>query len=169
MKKILFTLFATLTIFMSNTFAGEMKEGTYGLGWYSASAPVGGRYWVSPKIGLDIGLGFADKNVLGAQDSRFHLNLGAIFNVVETEKANFFIRPGLEMQTNARTDANGKAASKMIISADLGAEYFLTDHLSLSYGHGLQIEQVKGSDDLGISALRALGADNLGFHFYFNK
>ena len=169
MKNILFSLLTFFILLSTISFAGEHKQGTIGLGWYSASAPVGGRYWVSPNIGIDLGLGYADKNVLASTDSRFHVNIGAIIDVVQTDQANFFIRPGIEMQTNARTDAKGKQASKMIISADLGAEYFLTGNLSLSYGHGLQIEQISGSDDLGISALRALGADKLGFHFYFNK
>ncbi len=83
--------------------AAEPKAGTIGFGWYSMSAPVGGRIWVSPMVGVDLGFGFADKNVLGATTDRFHFNLGFPVNVVKTEKVNFFIRPGVELKTNART------------------------------------------------------------------
>jgi hypothetical protein len=148
--------------------AAEPKSGTFGLGWYSISAPVGGRVWISPMVGVDLGLGYADKNVLGTAKDRFHVNLGIPVNVVMTEKVNFFIRPGVELQTNART-VGTEVKSKMIITADLGAEWFVTENFSLTVGHGLQFEQLSGPDDkFGMSALRALSFENVGFHFYFN-
>src|SRR5512138_187415 len=135
--------------------AAEPKPGTFGLGWYSLSAPVGGRVWVSPMVGVDLGLGFADKNLLGAANDRFHINVGIPVNVIMTEKVNFFIRPGVEFQTNARTVGTA-LKSKMIITADLGVEWFVTEKFSLTAGHGLQVEQLSGPDDkVGISALRA--------------
>jgi hypothetical protein len=148
--------------------AAELKPGSFGLGWYSLSAPVGGRVWVSPTVGVDLGLGYADKNVLGTSRDRFHINIGLPVNVVMTEKVNFFVRPGVEFQTNART-VGTEVKSKMIITADLGAEWFVTEKFSLTVGHGLQFEQLSGPDDkFGVSALRALSFENVGFHFYFN-
>lgn len=168
MKRILTLALFVAIIATTSTQAAEPKAGTFGLGWYSASAPVGGRVWVSSHVGIDLGLGFADKNFLGAEDSRIHINVGLPVNVVTTEKVNFFIRPGVEFQTNARVVA-GERKSKMIITADLGAEWFVTDQFSLSVGHGLQIEQLSGPEDkTGFSALRALSFENVGFHFYFN-
>jgi hypothetical protein len=165
MKRLsILALFAILTTSLS---AGEIKPGTFGLGWYSPSAPVGGRVWVTPQIGIDLGLGFADKNFLGGDKDRFHVNIGIPVNVVETEKVNFFIRPGFEYQSDNRIVA-GDVKSTMIITADLGAEWFVTDQFSLSVGHGLQFAQVSGDEDKwGISALRALGFESVGFHFYF--
>ena len=103
--------------------AAEPKPGMFGLGWYSLSAPIGGRVWATPRVGVDLGLGYADKNLLGAANDRFHVNVGVPVNVVMTEKANFFIRPGIELQTNART-VGTDVKSKMIITADLGVEWF---------------------------------------------
>lgn len=154
-------------------YAGGPKSGTFGLGWYSSTAPVGGRVWITPQVGLDIGLGFADKNALSGMsgtsvsDSRVHINVGIPVNVVTTERVNFFIRPGVEYQTNSRL-VNGEMKGTTIITADLGAEWFVSDAMSLSVGHGLQFQQFSGSDDWGITALRALSFENLGFHFYFN-
>lgn len=159
----LFLFFAAIP----SAFAGEPKAGTFGLGWYSPTAPVGGRVWLTPQIGLDLGLGFANDKALGAADSRVHLNVGLPVNVVATEKVNFFIRPGVEYQTNSRLDASNEQAATMIVTADLGAEWFVTDRFSLSVGHGLQFFQLSGSDDWGITALRALSFENVGFHFYF--
>lgn len=166
MKKI-YSLIALITLlFSTSSFANDMK---YGLGWYSVSAPVGGRVWVTPEVGIDLGLGYADKNALGSTKDRFHLNLGVPVNVVKANNVNFFIRPGIELQTNARVVA-GESKSKMIITADLGAEWWITQNFTLSVGHGLQFEQVNDATDdskWGITALRALGFNNLGFHFYF--
>jgi len=124
--------------------------------------------WVSPMVGVDLGLGFADKysNPAAAKE-RFHVNVGIPVNVVTTEPVNFFIRPGVEFQTQSRT-VNNEVKSTIIISADLGAEWFVSDQFSLSVGHGLQIQQVAGTDDnWSITALRALSMNNVGFHFYF--
>lgn len=164
---IIFTL-ALITI-SSSLYAADPKPGQLGLGWYSTSAPIGGRIWVSEMVGVDIGLGFADKNALKSDKSRFHINVGVPVNVVRTEKVNFFIRPGIEYQTNSRV-VGAEVKGTAIISADLGAEWFVTDQFSLSVGHGLQLEQVTvaGEDKWGITGLRALGFNNLGFHFYFN-
>lgn len=156
-----------LIVSAPTAFAGEPKTGTFGLGWYSPTAPVGGRVWVSPQIGIDIGLGFANDKALGGPDSRIHVNIGIPVNVVTTEKVNFFIRPGVEYQTNSRLDAAGATTGTTIVTADLGAEWFVSSQFSLSVGHGLSFFQLSGSDDWGITALRALSFDNVGFHFYF--
>lgn len=168
MKRSVAFLAFTLATLAASTHAAEPNVGTFGLGWYSMSAPVGGRVWISPMVGVDLGLGFADKNLLGSTNDRFHINVGIPVNVVMTDRVNFFIRPGVEFQTNART-VGAEVKSKMIITADLGAEWFVTDKFSLTVGHGLQFEQLSGPDEkFGISALRALSFENVGFHFYFN-
>jgi hypothetical protein len=169
MKRILFVPLLTFLVVSSLSFA-QSNNTRFGLGWYSISAPVGGRILFNNTVGVDFGLGYADKNVLGSSDNRFHINLGLLFNAVKTGDVNFFIRPGVELQTNART-VGEEMKSKIILTADLGAEWFVTKQLSLSVGHGLQFEQVSDPTDdskWGLSALRALGFSNVGFHFYFN-
>lgn len=163
---ILFILLA-VTAGAPAAFAGQPVAGTFGLGWYSPTAPVGGRVWVSPQIGIDIGLGYANDKALGGADSRVHINVGIPVNVVTTEHVNFFIRPGVEYQTNSRLDAAGAMTGTTIVTADLGAEWFVSSQFSLSVGHGLSAFQISGSDDWGITALRALSFDKVGFHFYF--
>jgi hypothetical protein len=167
--KHIYTLIAILTLTLSSlSFAGE-KDIKYGLGWYSVSAPIGGRIWFTPDVGLDLGLGYADKNALGSTKDRIHINVGIPVNVVKVKDVNFVIRPGIEFQTNARVVA-GELKSKMIITADLGAEWWITENFTLSVGHGFQFEQLDHPTDDSkwrISALRALGFNNVGFHFYF--
>lgn len=170
MKRILFIPLLTFLLVSSLSFGQEHSKVRFGLGWYSISAPIGGRVLINNNVGIDLGLGYANKNALGTTDDRFHINLGVLFNAVKAGDVNFFIRPGVELQTNARSVGN-ELKSKLIVTADLGAEWFVTDQLSLSVGHGLQFEQVSDATDdskWGISALRALSFSNVGFHFYFN-
>lgn len=166
MKKLFMVLFALLIVGSSQSIA----QAKFGLGWYSMSAPVGGRLWFNDKVGIDLGLGFANDKLVGGDDSRFHINAGVVFNAIKAGEVNFFIRPGVEYQTNAIT-VDGELSGKLIVTADLGAEWFVTDQFSLSVGHGLQFEQLSSPEDSaewGISALRALSFSNVGFHFYFN-
>jgi len=170
MKQMFLILLTVLLLTSSSSFAQEEDKTKFGLGWYSLSAPIGGRVWFNNNVGLDLGLGYADKNFLGSSDDKFHLNIGIIYNAVKAGNVNFFIRPGIEIQTNARLVGN-ETKPKMIVTADLGAEWFVNDQFSLSVGHGLQFEQLNDATDdskWGISALRALSFSNVGFHFYFN-
>ncbi len=167
MKSSITTIMFLLFSVVPTALAGAPEPGTFGLGWYSPTAPVGGRIWVSPQIGIDVGLGFANDKALGGADSRVHVNVGIPVNVVTTGDVNFFIRPGVEYQTNSRTDAGGAMTGTTIVTADLGAEWFVSNRFSLSVGHGLSVFQLSGSDDWGITALRALSFDKVGFHFYF--
>jgi hypothetical protein len=131
MKKIYIAILALLI----STSAFAQSGPKFGLGWYSMSAPVGGRLWVSPVIGIDLGLGYADKKLLGADNDRFHLNAGIVFNAVKAGDANFFIRPGIELQSNGRT-VGSETKSKLIVTADLGVEWFVSEQILLSVGHG---------------------------------
>lgn len=166
MKKIYLALFAVA--FSASIYAQSAPK--FGLGWYSVSAPIGGRLWLNPLVGVDFGIGYADKNFLGSTKDRFHLNAGLVFKAVKAGNANFFIRPGVEFQSNGRM-VGTEYKSKLIVTADLGVEWFATDQFSLSVGHGLQFEQLSDPSDeskWGIAALRALSFNNVGFHFYFN-
>jgi len=145
---ILFILLA-VTAGAPAAFAGQPVAGTFGLGWYSPTAPVGGRVWVSPQIGIDIGLGYANDKALGGADSRVHINVGIPVNVVTTEHVNFFIRPGVEYQTNSRLDAAGAMTGTTIVTADLGAEWFVSSQFSLSVGHGPRVRTTGASPPSG--------------------
>lgn len=170
-RKILWSL-SLLALVSTALVAGEHRGGTVGMGWYSASAPIGARIWISPRIGVDLGVGFADKTSLGTSEGRLHFNFGVPIDIVQTERVNFFFRPGVEIQTNSRqvgTPAGPESKSSTFVTLDFGAEWYVTDQFSLSVGHGLSIEQSGSTDDWGVTALRALSFENVGFHFYFSR
>ncbi len=56
-KKILF-LTVALSLIATAAMAHDVT-GRMGLGFVSTDAPVGGRYWMNEKIGIDAGIGFS--------------------------------------------------------------------------------------------------------------
>jgi len=114
MKKIL-PLGLALGFFVFGSAWGVDKKGKFGLGFFNDDAPLGGRYWVTDKIGIDFGFGIDLRNVV---DSTVSINLaplkapnpgkktlseirldgGVPFNVIQMEKVNFLIRPGFTYQ-----------------------------------------------------------------------
>ncbi|HKQ19740.1 MAG TPA: hypothetical protein VJW75_08340, partial [Candidatus Eisenbacteria bacterium] len=57
MKRILLALTVSLLALPSSSFAVD-KTGHLAVGYFNPDAPLGIRYPISPKVGLDIGLGF---------------------------------------------------------------------------------------------------------------
>ena len=60
MKRILFIPLLTFLLASSLSFGQEHSKTRFGLGWYSMSAPVGGRVLINNKVGIDLGLGYAE-------------------------------------------------------------------------------------------------------------
>ena len=55
MKRILFIPLLTFLLASSLSFA-QSNNARFGLGWYSMSAPVGGRVLINNTVGIDLGL-----------------------------------------------------------------------------------------------------------------
>jgi len=159
--------------------------GKYGLGYFSSDAPVGGRIWATPELGIDVGIGFESVDIWEGSDktsaTSFWFEIGFPYVVVNTERANFFVRPGLLFgQLDDRVYGFGGLDEKwttMTFSLAPGAEVFFGDHFSLEAGHGIAIDMQKYPDDpvygdrAGESETRIRtfgeGISYLGFHFYF--
>jgi hypothetical protein len=170
--------------------------GKYGLGYFKSEAPVGARFWVSPQLGIDVGVGFESKSVYlptyGATDTTynketgmsFYAEVGFPYVIFDTERANFFIRPGFMLGMLDDRIADGGTGmldekwTLMSFSLAPGAEIFFGDNFSLEAGHGIAIDMLKAPDADGIpeylrgetiTTIRSFDASvtYLGFHFYF--
>jgi len=112
MKKV---LFLALGVFLFFGTAGAVdKKGKIGIGFFNDDAPIGARWWVSERIGLDLGFGLHLRNVVDStQDTNlstsnqepskkslldFRFDAGLPVNLARTEKVNFLIRPGVSYQ-----------------------------------------------------------------------
>lgn len=195
MKRILFTLAAALLALPSISSAQTDRSGKVAIGYFDPEAPLGARYQVSQKVGLDLGFGFAQAEIGDdpttatpgdeKKNLQLHIEAGVPFTLIQRDHVNFFFRPGVLFrfiptynQATVPDPYEKKTESESAVSLILGAEWFPTDDLSLSVGHGLQFVSSKGVDanDLttgeqesstSINGLQALDLTRIGFHFYF--
>ncbi|MBD3402670.1 hypothetical protein GF420_07225 [candidate division GN15 bacterium] len=190
MKRLLITLAVALLVIPVGIDAKDMNR-KYGLGYFNTDAPVGGRIWVSPTIGIDLGVGFEGKTIYESANggdpekstaTSFWFEAGVPIVVFPSERANFFIRPGVQVASlDNRIYGEGPSDAKwtrITPSATLGAEVFFGDHFSLEAGHGIAVDITSVPDEDGITEVRRGESETefrtfdasiayLGFHFYF--
>lgn len=194
MRRILLALTVSLLALPSSSLAVD-KTGHLAVGYFNPDAPLGIRYPISPKVGLDIGLGFAqaeisdDPTTATVDDEKknlqLHIEAGIPLTIMDRENVNLFFRPGVLFRFiptyNRDTGLDPyekKSESETDVSLILGAEWFPTGDLSLSVGTGIEFESSKGvsANDLttgdlesssSINGLQALDITRIGFHFYF--
>jgi hypothetical protein len=150
--------------------------GRFSLGYFDSDAPVGIRYWVTEKIGFDLGLGFESVDLGEENGTSFWLEAGVPFIVYPTDRANFFIRPGIQFASlDNRVYGSGPLDEKWTVFTLLltpGAEVFFGEHFSLQAAHGLAIRITSPPDEISEDSSTDFGSlagsiTMLGFHFYF--
>jgi hypothetical protein len=163
MKKVLFFTVA-LSLIATAAMAHDVT-GRFGLGFVSTDAPVGGRYWLNEKIGIDGGLGFSSIDTGDGSSSTFVLNAGVpiVFNAA-ADRVNFLIRPGIQFTSL-------EAGTIIELSGALEFEVFVTDDFTVSAAHGIAIDM--NSPDVGDSSTNfGLFGNNwtaFGFHYYMKS
>ena len=113
MKKV---LLLALGLFLFFGTAGAVdKKGKIGAGFFNDDAPVGARYWITDRFGIDLGFGINLRNVVDSTRdtnlipliaieptkktlTEFRFDAGLPVNLVRTEKVNFLFRPGFSFQ-----------------------------------------------------------------------
>lgn len=168
--------------------------GRLGLGYFSTDAPIGFRYWIGSRLGLDLGVGFNSRDVSNLATAGpagsvaytdevvftdFSVDVGIPMNLMMRTRTNLFFRPGVIYSTRPQfygpETANtarfrGKEKS-MDFSGTFGVEFWLWDHLSLCVGEGVSYVLTTPADPAVDSHFqithRALALSNVGFHFYF--
>jgi hypothetical protein len=148
----------------------------WGFGYYTGSAaPLGVRVWLGPKTGLDLGVGFSSTD-LGAESAmRLAAEIGVPIILMPTERANFFVRPGLLFESVDDRLVTGTTDEKWTViepSVSLGAEVFFGNNFSLEAASGVAFSIQSPPDSVGTDSFTDFGsfADGiaeLGFHFYF--
>lgn len=187
MKKVLLLTLGIALFVGASTSAVDMT-GKYGLGFWTAESAVGGRYWINEKVGFDLGVGFmmedctlTDENGEPKDETAktISFDVGLMYVVFPTDRANFFIRPGLMykmhddevyVDPNVGMETEFDTESWMMVSATLGAEVFFGDHFSLTAGHGLYFHTYSpAGDGDSETTIGTFGNSltNVGFTFYF--
>jgi hypothetical protein len=170
MKKALF--FTVLFCLVAGTALAHDVTGRIGLGFDTSQAPIGLRYFFSPKIGVDIGVGFDSNEVdIGGDTEKFtdfSIAAGLPIRIHETgDRVNFNFLP-LLMYTSS--DQGDESDTFFDILAALEFEAFVTNDLSVSAIMGIGIEMFSPADDTDESTtdIFTVGSNltEFGVHYY---
>ena len=191
LKRILaFAAFAA--IFVPATSQAVDHKGQWAAGFYDYNAPLGLRYQFGEKAAFDFGLGFDtredDDNASTDPNATktfltYDVEVGVPVTLVKTDRADFFFRPGLLWESvpyqldDGTNPVTNERASDITFKLHLGAEWHATDNLSLSVGHGIEIDSSHGTfagqlrsvkpESSTTWSTQGMGITDIGFHWYF--
>lgn len=149
--------------------------GHYGIGYFTSSAPLGGRYWTDRNTAFDVGLDGAFSS--GDLDAyRYGFELGYVKALAHYHYSVVFGRAGVGFRY---LDTLGSASTKgrydLNTNAFLGAELFLGafgfPNVSLQGGYGVQMAYTyQGGSALLIGTVpggvSVVSSGTFGFHIY---
>lgn len=169
---------------------GEAPHRSFGLGFHSASAPIGGRWWVAPNWGVDLGFtvgadrvstvadtdldGFPDQDI---EDTLAHwgVEAGMPWTLWRWGGVRTNLRPGLgfftEDDVTTFVDIGARRKRNTIqASAHLEVELFIGRNISLSAAQGIEFSHssLDVPDAADQWSIETVGSDfaTLGFHVY---
>lgn len=105
------------------------------LGFHNVEAPVGIRWWLNDKVGLDGGLGIASDDQGAESVSSFTIDAGVPLMLRSWDRAHFVLRPGI-LYLSEEEPGTTNNNTTFRIGAELEAEVFLVDQISVSAAHG---------------------------------
>ena len=147
--------------------------GKMGLGFNLSDAPIGIRYWFSPNVGLDAGIGVQSEDLGSTNATDFWVEAGLPYIVYGADQANLFFRVGAELGLIDERGSSNKQ-THILVTIGPGAEVFFGDHFSLQAAHGIGIRIVKidnvtppAEDTFTDFVTFGASVTDLGFHFYF--
>jgi hypothetical protein len=174
-----------LTALVTAAFAAppDARHASGGVGFHDASAPLGLRWWLSgQKMGIDVGLGLSSRPAEidpSEKETGFALDLGVPFIMHSWDAAHVIFRPGILYQSQEvgfdavpggtlQFDTDNQTT--LAIQAELEAEVFLRDNVSVSASNGIAFSSFdpgRGADSQ--SSFETIGHNftNIGFHVYF--
>jgi hypothetical protein len=148
-------------------------DGKWGPGYFRPEAPLGIRWWLNEKLGLDGAIGFTSDDASGDRRTDFRFDAGVpIVLAGMGDNTKFFVRPGLRYaSTPAPTglEPDNKQTS-LGLTGTLGVEHFFTDRFSVQVATGVIIDSVDpdaAGDSHTTFASEDFGISSIGFHYYF--
>ncbi len=165
---------AVIALALSASVAGAHGKGSYAIGFMESDAPVGGRYMLSDKMGLDVGLGFisidaedttggraSGNKQLAIAGTQFVLRVGLPIAMKTGDKVALHVRPGLGITSTSPENDNIESDTSIDISGLLVAEWMMSNTISISGSHGLRI--ALDPNNLGTVGN---GVTNFGVHYW---
>jgi hypothetical protein len=152
-------------------------SGRFGLGYYRSEAPIGFRYWLTSRIGLDIGIGIESVDEGSKRATSFWFEVGSPYVLYESKLTNFFLRPGILFKSlDDRVHGTGRLEenwTEIEIQGYPGVELFYGEHFSAEVSHGLSFKILKLPEELTTDTFInyntiSNGITQIGFHYYFD-
>ena len=191
MKKQIGAVVLALTMATGAAFADapDAEHNSIGLGFHSlaiptlnsselrVNAPIGVRWWLSgQKIGVDLGVGFRSDHATPDETlSSWAVDVGVPIVLHSWDRVHFLFRPGLNYASQEEILSLTPTVEKdsdtfMTISAELEAEVFLADNVSVSASHGIGFVSYNPAeeDEESTTDFGTFGTNftSLGFHIY---
>ena len=169
MKKILFITLA-MGMVASSAYAHDVAK-RIGLGFNSSDTPLGVRYWFSPKVGLDVGLGFFVDDDGDESSTDFAVSAGLPINLIQAgDRVNLNFLPWVQYSSiDLGEDPSGESLTGTVfdIIAGLEFEVFVTNDLSVSALQGVGFSMA-GGDFESETDIATLGNNltEFGVHYY---
>lgn len=169
------TLFLALPLVLlaSFAFADAVEHSDVAIGFHHADAPIGIRAWLNDgqSVGLDLGVGFSSKDIGSDHETDVTFDLGLPMLLHTWDQAHFLFRPGVLYHSDADLVGDKIERGDVItVAAELEAEIFITENLSVSASHGVAINFVNpaDSDSEDSTEFSTFGnnVNSIGFHIY---
>jgi len=168
MKKILF-ITLVLGLVASAASAHDTAK-RLGLGFNTTDSPLGFRYWLSPKLGLDVGFGIrVDDNATptGESTTDWSISGGLPINLLKVgDRVNMHFLPWVQYTS---LDFGDETGSVFDIVAALEFEVFVTNDLSVSATQGVDFQMFSPPGDADSETdISTFGANltEFGVHYY---
>jgi hypothetical protein len=155
------------SLLVGSALPAAAQGGRFALGFTTTDAPVGGRYWLNDRVGLDLGLGLETRDDHDKKD--FALSAGLPVRLSDAgSRAHFNLRPGFMLMT---IDRGAESDKMMNVLAQFEFEIFMVENFSVRASHGaaLTIFDPAGGGDSTTDLLTTGGnLTSVGFFYYFD-
>jgi hypothetical protein len=173
MKKILFFT-CVMALVASTAFAHDTAK-RLGLGFNSTDTPLGIRYWFSPKLGLDVGVGInVDDNAGGTGESATNWAFSAgipITMLKAGDRVNMHFLPWVQYSSFdlGEDPGTGESLTGTVFTLVAGLEFevFVTNDFSVSALQGVEFD-IAGGDYESETDISTIGNNltEFGVHYY---
>lgn len=183
MKHLLLAAVCSLALAAGATLAiaDDAAHNSGGLGFHNASEPLGVRWWLAgQKVGIDAAVGFSSTPVPGfpkEKEMGWGVDVGVPLVIKSWDMVHVLFRPGFIYSTQEiKSTSDGGATFTSIkpktwdVQAEIEAEVFLRDNVSVSAAHGVAYEStdpdISGAEKENSFFSTGNNFTTIGFHVY---